>query len=108
MTEHAQPTCCGRAMTSIGVEQGASALQLHSCPACGRHSWRADGVEVDRSALLEALKVRKPEAAARKRPARPAPAPVPAAPGGSDVGEDDRRSELQRLLAGFTVHGSTS
>ena len=96
-------------MTSIGVEQGASALQLHSCPACGRHSWRSGGVEVDRSTLLAALKVRKPEPAARKREARPAASAAPAAPVAPVAdAEDDRRSELQRLLAGFTVHGRTS
>ena len=95
-------------MTSIGVAQGASALQLHSCPACGRHSWRRDGVEVDRSTLLAALKVRKPEPAIRREPRPPAPAaPAALGPPATPV-EDDRRSELQRLLTGFTVHGRTS
>lgn len=109
MTEHAQPTCCGRTMTSIGVEQGASALRLHSCPACGRHAWRSDGVEVDRPALLEALRVSKPASRKRTRPpAAPAPAPAPAAAAPAASAEDARRSELQRLLSGFTVHGSTS
>ena len=100
-------------MTSIAVEQATSALQLHSCPSCGRHAWRADGVEVDRSTLLEALRVRKEPAARSPRltrkertapPAAPARPPAPVGP----VSEDDRRSELQRLLSGFTVHGSSS
>ena len=93
-------------MTSIGVEQGSSALRLHSCPACGRHAWRSEGVEVDRSTLLDALRVQKPTAAPR-RGAAPPPAPVPAA--SPEVPDDEtRRTELQRLLSGFTVHGTTS
>ena len=94
-------------MTSIALEQGESALQLHSCPACGRHAWRSEGVEVDRPALLEALRVRKPAPATRRReaPATPPPVPVPM-PVLSD--DDARRSELQRLLSGFTVHGRSS
>lgn len=95
-------------MTSIAVEQGDSALQLHSCPACGRHAWRADGAEVDRPALLEALRVRKPAPAARPREAPAAPSPVPAPPAPALSDDDGRRSELQRLLSGFTVHGSSS
>ena len=89
------PRCCGRTMTSIAVEQGSSSLRLHSCPSCGRHGWRSDGTDVDRPALLDALRVQR--AAKPKRPE-----PVRAA------SESSRRAELQRLLSDFTVHGTSS
>ncbi|MDP9497324.1 MAG: hypothetical protein M3P46_06620 [Actinomycetota bacterium] len=92
-----EPRCCGRTMTSIAVEQGASSLRLHSCPACGRHAWRSDGVEVDRPALLDALRVERTVKAKR-----------PAAPPRVATGEGGRRAELQRMLSDFQVHGTSS
>ena len=95
--EVSEPRCCGRTMTSIAVEQGSSTLRLHSCPACGRHAWRSDGVEVDRPALLDALRVAR-QAPKAKRPAAPRVA----------TGEGGRRAELQRMLSEFQVHGTSS
>lgn len=88
-------------MTVIGVNDAAGRLQLHSCPSCGRHSWRSDGREVDRNEVLDALRVtrtpaRRPAGAGARTAAETAPH------------EGDRRDELQRLLVGFTVHGTTS
>ena len=83
-------------MTSIAVEQGTASVVLHSCPSCGRHVWASEGVRVERSALLEALRT-EPAAKPTRRPAAPR---VPA--------ETSRRTELQRMLADFQVHGTTS
>ena len=88
-------------MTVIGVHDAASAVQLRSCPSCGRHAWQRDGRRVERSELLDTLRVVKP--ASSKRPAAP---PV-AAPAPPDA-EAARRQELQTLLARFSVHGTTS
>ncbi len=93
------PRCCGRPMTSIAVEHAASALSLHSCPSCGRHRWLSDGAEVDQPTVLAALRVDRKPSAAKRRPAPAAPARL------DEVG---RRAELQRMLGGFTVHGTTS
>ncbi len=87
-------------MTAIGLDQ-PQGLQLHSCPSCGRHSWRSGAREVDRAELLATLQVEKARAAGQGRADEPAavePAPDEAA----------RRSELQQMLSGFTVHGTTS
>ena len=91
-------------MTSISVERADSSLRLRSCPCCGRHVWHADGRELDRSSVLDVLRV--PE---RPAPRKRASAPVPA-PAGPPVVMDEhaRRSELQQLLGGFTVHGTSS
>lgn len=88
-------------MTVIGVDDNARALRLHSCPSCGRHAWWQDGRQVDRAELLDTLRVVRD----------PKPAPAPAAPAPAVAAEPDpvdRRTELQRLLAGFTVHGTVS
>jgi len=105
MSDSAEHFCCGRAMTSISVERPGSSLRLRSCPSCGRHSWHADGRELDRSTVLDALRVPERPAARRR--------PQPAVPGGSPaaapaLGEQSRRTELQQLLGGFTVHGTSS
>ncbi len=80
---------------------------LHSCPACGRHAWRADGQSRSTArTLLAALRVRKPGTGgplAQERAAAAAPgAAAPAAPG-------RRRGRpplgAAALLSGFTVHG---
>ncbi len=86
-------------MTAIGLNQ-PQGLQLHSCPSCGRHSWRSGAREVDRAELLATLQVQTP-IIGQDRPAPPAaiePAPEEAA----------RRSELQQMLSGFTIHGTSS
>lgn len=89
-------------MTVIGVHDAASAVQLRSCPSCGRHAWQRDGRRVDRSELLDTLRVSKP---AR----RPAAAPAPAVQTPSPADEEQvRREELQQLLARFSVHGTSS
>ena len=94
--------CCGRAMTSIGVEQAAGELRLHSCPACGRHAWRDRDRVLDRAEVLASLRPKKERAAPRRVELdRPAPAAAPPAP-------VDRRDELRTMLSGFTVHGNTS
>ena len=85
-------------MTSISLERGAAPLRLHSCTACGRHAWRSRGCDVDRSALLEALRV----------PARPAARPAPRRSSPRRADDSSRRTELQHLLTGFTVHGTSS
>lgn len=82
-------------MTSIGVEQPTASLRLCSCPSCGRHSWYSGGREVERAEVLAALRAERPAAPARRTP------PV-------DADERARRQDLQRMLGGFTVHGSTS
>lgn len=82
-------------MTSICVVQAESPLRLHSCAACGWHSWRSRNRDVDRSTVLQALRV-------ARRPARPASAGPPSREEGAS------RSELRRLLSGFSVHGSSS
>ncbi len=87
-------------MSVIGVDDNAQALRLHSCPSCGRHAWRQGGREVDRAELLDTLRV--------VRDPKPARRPVPAAQPAPDEDPVDRRTELQRLLAGFTVHGTVS
>ena len=84
-------------MTSIGVEQAAGELRLHSCPACGRHAWHNGDRVVDRAEVLASLRPKKDEAPRRVELDRPA---APAA--------TDRRDELRALLSGFTVHGSSS
>jgi len=89
-------------MTSISVERPGSALRLHSCPACGRHAWHADGRRLDRSTVLDALRV--PVSAPRRRPEPAVAAPEPPA----EADEAGRRAELQQLLGGFTVHGTSS
>lgn len=91
-------------MTVIGVDQGDVGLRLHSCPSCGQHSWRSGDREVDRAEVLDALRVAR-EHARRRQVAARAPAPAAAA---APPDELTRREELQRLLGGFTVHGTTS
>ena len=88
-------------MTAIGLDQ-PQGLQLHSCPSCGRHSWRSGAREVDRAELLATLQVEKARAAGQGRPDEAAA--VARAP----VDEEARRSELQQMLSRFTVHGTTS
>lgn len=100
-------------MSGIGVATGDGVL-LHSCASCGRHAWSAQGRELDRDELIELLRddagtpapapaapVVLPDRAPVARTRRPRAVPVPAA-------ADDRRSELQDLLRGFTVHGGSS
>jgi len=87
-------------MTVIGVDDDAHALRMHSCPSCGRHAWRQGDREVDRAELLDTLRVVRDPKPAR----RPAPAAVPV----PEEDPVDRRTELQRLLAGFTVHGTVA
>lgn len=101
MSDSVPVRCCGRAMTVIGVDERASALRLYSCPSCGRHSWRNGDREVDRSELLDTLRVVK----GPTPPRRPAPARAEEPPAED---EDDRRADLQRLLSGFTAHGTSS
>jgi hypothetical protein len=91
-------------MTVIGVHDAVSGVQLRSCPACGRHAWQRDGRRVDRSELLDTLRVVKEPGA--RRPARAPAAAAPAVPAVDD--ETSRREELQRLLARFSVHGTSS
>ena len=104
--------CCRRATTTIGLER-EDGVVLRTCASCGRHAWFRGDVELDRSALLAALR-RAPQSsasaassasssspssssrppAAARRPRRTAPvSPV-------------ERAELQDLLRGFTVHGA--
>ena len=83
-------------MTSIAVEQGSTAVVLHSCPSCGQHVWESEGQEVDRPALLDALRVER----AAKPQRRPAAPRVQA--------DTSKRAELQRMLAEFKVHGTSS
>lgn len=86
-------------MTAIGLNQPQS-LQLHSCPSCGRHSWRSGAREVDRAELLATLQVQT----LTTGPDRPqTPAAIQPAPEGAA-----RRSELQQMLSGFTIHGTSS
>ncbi len=98
MSDTLTPRCCGRDMNSIAVEQGSSSVVLHSCPSCGSHVWASGGVQVDRPALLDALRT-EPSAKPRRRPAAAAP---------RVKAETSRREELQRMLAEFQVHGTTS
>jgi len=86
-------------MTAIGLDQ-PQGLQLHSCPSCGRHSWRSGAREVDRAELLATLQVQTRTIG----PVRPEPpAAIEPAPD-----ETARRSELQRMLSRFTIHGTSS
>lgn len=98
MNDSVAASCCGRPMSVIGVDRAAGALQLHSCASCGRHCWRDGDREVDRSELLETLRV-------VKEPAMPRPAATRRERPADEAG---RRAELERLLSGFTVHGTTS
>lgn len=54
--------CCGKPMTSIEVTSalgaGSSTLALYTCGHCGRHVWQRDGVELDRTAVLEVVRDR--------------------------------------------------
>ena len=68
--------CCRRGMSSIAVTTRGVDLTLHSCTACGRHIWAKDGVVVDRSALLDGVKVfleQPREKIKRRSPRRPGP-----------------------------------
>ena len=70
--------CCRRPLSSIAVTKRGVDLTLHSCTACGRHIWSKDGVVVDRSALLDGVKVflEQPREKVRRRsPRRPDAAP---------------------------------
>ena len=104
--------CCGRPMTAIGVAGAAPSgpapagtlpadVVLHTCAACGRHGWSGQGRELGRDELLAAL--RGPAAGPAARPGRADPPAVAAR-----TGEVRRRTELQQMLRGFTVHGTTS
>ncbi len=71
--------CCRRAMSSIAVTTRGVDLTLHSCTACGRHIWAKDGVVVDRSALLDGVKVflEQPREKVRRRsPRKPGAEPT--------------------------------
>lgn len=50
-------TCCRREMSGIDVTTRGVTLVLRSCTACGRHAWERDGRPVDRSELLDGVKV---------------------------------------------------
>lgn len=64
--------CCRRPLSSIAVTTRGVDLTLHSCTACGRHIWAKDGVVVDRSALLDGVKVflEQPREKVRRRSPR--------------------------------------
>jgi len=107
-------------MSGIGVATGDGVL-LHSCASCGRHAWSARGRELDRDELIELLRddasaaaapsaapVVLPDSAPVVRTRRPRSVPVTAATATPTTAADDRRSELQDLLRGFTVHGGSS
>lgn len=82
-------------MTSVGIERDG--VQLHSCPSCGEHAWTRQGMRLERSELLAAL--RSSPAPARSAARRSAVARVlPASPPG----------DLRELLRGFTAHGTSS
>ena len=105
MSNSVRVMCCAREMARIAVEHAAGGLELHSCAACGRHSWRSCGRPVDRAQVLTALQVRRPgpAPAAGRRAATPRNKRQAAAP---DDGAP--RTELAALLTSFTPHGSTS
>jgi len=90
-------------MTGIGLPRNGGGLVLHTCASCGRHAWLEDGRQVDRQALLDALRSRPParRAAAGSTPAAPVSGPA-------ELDGSGRRAELQHLLGGFTAHGSSS
>lgn len=98
-------------MSGIGVATGDGVL-LHSCAACGRHTWSADGRELDRDEVLELLR-EDPPAGASAVPTEPdVTAPQSRRSRNSGAGPaapaPDQRTELQHLLRGFTVHGGSS
>ena len=99
-------------MSAIGLMRDGAQLVLHSCASCGRHAWREDGREVDRDGLLGALRASTPPPAARRKAVPPPEVPPPAVPPPASAparppSDADRRSELQHLLSGFQVHGTT-
>ena len=99
--------CCRRPMTSIEVTatlaDPLATLALYTCSGCGRHVWERNGVELDRSAVLDVVRDRISEGPAprvpRARKPRTAPVMVPTA-----VPEQERR-EMRERLAAFEVHG---
>lgn len=72
----AEMSCCRRPLSMITVTTRGVDLTLHSCTACGLHIWSKDGVVVDRSALLDGVKVfleQPREKIKRRSPRRPGP-----------------------------------
>lgn len=67
-------TCCRKPMSSIEVTSsratGSSTLALWTCSACGRHIWQRDGVELDRSAVLDVVRDRIAEGPIPRTPQR--------------------------------------
>jgi hypothetical protein len=102
MTDDA-PLCCGRGMSGIGMTRDDGVV-LRSCASCGRHAWMSGSRELSREELIEVLRD-EPAPAAAPRATRPdtvRPAAKQAAP------SVDKRAELQDMLRGFTVHGTSS
>ena len=102
--------CCTLPMTTIEVTQAIGdgvTLALHTCASCGRHVWERDGVELDRTEVLDVVQSRIAEGPAARvpgpRPARAArtPAASRAGPSTSDV-----TATPPPRLAEFIVHGT--
>ena len=49
-------SCCRRPMSSIEVTTRGVTLVLRSCAACGAHAWERDGVQADRTDLIEGVR----------------------------------------------------
>jgi len=49
-------SCCRRPMSSIEVTTRGATLVLRSCAACGAHTWERDGVQADRTDLIDGVR----------------------------------------------------
>ncbi len=93
--------CCGTGVHVLALTRGDTApsrVELVRCGACGRSSWRLDGLDVGKAAALGALSA----AFARAQPARTVP-PVRERRQPATVSP---APQLSDLLAGWQVLGS--